>query len=79
MAHLIAYAQMSNTDNSIAGSLAKAQCDLCGCTFGSLEEAKQCERKHITLAIQDVVKSREWVELLRIMREIIEGEGQNES
>ena len=56
MAHLIAYAQMSTTNNAIAGNLVKAQCDLCGKKFGSLEEAKQCENKHINRAIQDVIK-----------------------
>ena len=57
MAHLIAYGQMSTTDNSITGNLAKAQCDLCGKKYGSLEEAKQCESKHIERSIVDFCKN----------------------
>lgn len=56
MAHLIAYAQMSTTDNSIAGNLVKAQCDLCGKKFGSLEEAKKCEAGHIESCIAKIVR-----------------------
>ena len=47
MAHLIAYAQMSLTENGLAGNLVKAQCDFCGRKFGSLEEARECEAKHL--------------------------------
>ena len=47
MAHLIAYAQMSLNKNALVGNLVKAQCDFCGRKFGSLEEAKQCEAKHL--------------------------------
>lgn len=47
MAHLIAYAQMSLSKNALAGNLVKAQCDFCGRKFGSLEEAKECEAKHL--------------------------------
>ena len=47
MAHLIAYAQMSTTKNALAGNLIKAQCDFCGRKFGSLEEANECQAKHI--------------------------------
>ena len=36
-------ARMSRDD----GHLVKAQCGLCGEKFGSIEEAKQCERKHM--------------------------------
>ena len=56
MAHLIAYAQLSTIDNATAGNLAKAQCDLCGKKYGSLEEAKQCENKHIKKAVEDVIR-----------------------
>lgn len=56
MAHLIAYAQMSTTDNAIAGNLVKAQCDICGKKFGSLEEAKRCEAKHIEREIQKIIR-----------------------
>lgn len=47
MAHLIAYAQMSTTKNALVGNLVKAQCDFCGRKFGSLDEANECEIKHI--------------------------------
>ena len=56
MAHLIAYAQMSTTDNAIAGNLVKAQCDLCGKKYGSLEEAKKCEARHIEKSIAEYEK-----------------------
>ena len=47
MAHLIAYAQLSTSANALAGNLVKAQCDFCGRKFGSLEEARKCEIKHL--------------------------------
>lgn len=56
MAHLIGYAQMSTTDNAIAGNLVKAQCDLCGKKFGSLGEAKNCEARHIESCIAKIVR-----------------------
>lgn len=56
MAHLIAYAQISTTDNAIAGNLVKAQCDLCGKKYGSLEEAKKCEAQHIERSIAKIVR-----------------------
>ena len=43
MAHLVAYAQMSTTENALAGNLVKAQCDFCGNKFGSLKEALKRE------------------------------------
>lgn len=56
MAHLIGYAQMSTTDNAVAGVLVKAQCDLCGKKYGSLEEAKKCEAQHIEMSIAKIVR-----------------------
>ena len=56
MAHLIAYAQMSTVDNAMAGNLVKAQCDLCGKKYGSLEEAKKCEARHIESCITKIVR-----------------------
>ena len=52
MAHLVAYAQLSTTTNALAGNLVKAQCDFCGRKFGSLEEARECETKHLKDAIR---------------------------
>ena len=46
MPHLIGCAQMS-TDNTIATTLVKAQCDFCGKKFGSIEEARRCENQHL--------------------------------
>ena len=56
MAHLIAYAQMSTVDNARAGNLVKAQCDLCGKKYGSIEEAKKCEARHIERCIAKIVR-----------------------
>lgn len=56
MAHLIGYAQLSTTDNFIAGHSVKAQCDLCGKKYGSLEEAKKCEARHIERSIAEIVR-----------------------
>ena len=47
MAELVSYGMMSTTSNALAGNLVKAQCDFCGRKYGSLEEAKECEAKHI--------------------------------
>lgn len=46
MAKLIAYGQLT-IDNSLAGNLIKYQCEFCGKKFGSLEESRKCESKHI--------------------------------
>lgn len=56
MAHLIGYGQLPTINNATSGALVKARCDLCGKKYGSLEEAKQCESKHIEKAINEVVK-----------------------
>ena len=56
MPHLIAYAQMKTNKNSLGGNLVKAQCDLCGQKYGSIEEAKKCEAKHIQDLIGNPVK-----------------------
>ena len=65
MPHLVAYAQMSTTNNTLAGKLVKAQCDFCGKKFGSLEEARKCENKHIDRAIRDIVKKGSECECLQ--------------
>ncbi len=41
MPHLIAYGMINSTSN-----LVKAQCDICGRKYGSVEEAKKCEMSH---------------------------------
>lgn len=47
MPELVAYAVLSTTTNAVAGNLVKAQCHFCGRKYGSIDEAKECERKHI--------------------------------
>lgn len=53
MAKLVGYAMMSANRNSINdGHLVKAMCEFCGRKFGSIEEAKKCETKHLNDAIR---------------------------
>lgn len=47
MPELVTYAVQSTTTNAVTGNLVKAQCYFCGRKFGSKEEAKECEKKHI--------------------------------
>lgn len=48
MAKLIGYAMMSANKNAVDnGHLVKAMCEFCGRKFGSIEEAKKCETKHL--------------------------------
>ena len=49
MTKLVGYAMMSANKNAIGdgGHLAKAMCEFCGRKFGSIEEAKNCENKHL--------------------------------
>ena len=48
MAKLVGYAMMSTNKNAVdEGFLAKAMCGFCGKKFGSIEEAKECETKHL--------------------------------
>ena len=48
MAKFIGYAMLSANENSInEGYLVKAMCEFCGKKFGSIEEARKCETKHI--------------------------------
>ena len=56
MARLVAYAQLSTSKNVLAGNLVKAQCGFCGRKFGSLEEAEECEGKHIRDFIGNPIK-----------------------
>lgn len=51
MPNLMKYGLLSTTDNGMGGYLAVACCDFCGKKFGSTEEAKACERKHIMDAL----------------------------
>lgn len=53
MAKLVGYATMTTNKNSIEnGCLVKAMCEFCGRKFGSIEEARRCEIKHIN----DIIK-----------------------
>lgn len=47
MPHLVKYGVMSTNNNGLAGVLVKAQCDFCGATYGSVEEARKCEERHM--------------------------------
>ena len=51
MANLVSYGMMSATSNALAGNLVKAQCSFCGRKYGSIEEANECESKHINESI----------------------------
>ena len=53
MAKLIGYAMMSTNKNAIdEGHLVKAMCEFCGKKFGSIEEARKCETKHLNDVIR---------------------------
>ncbi len=54
MAHLIKYGMMSATENGFAGYLVKAQCDLCGKKYGSVEEARRCENRHMNNILKNM-------------------------
>lgn len=57
MAKLVGYAMMSANKNAIDnGLLVKAMCEFCGRKFGSVEEAKKCETKHLNDLIRKVIK-----------------------
>ena len=58
MAHLVKYGLLSTAENGLAGNLVKAQCDICGRKFGSLEEARKCERNHIQCDITKALLKR---------------------
>lgn len=44
---LVKYGMLSTENNAMAGNLVKAMCEICGRTYGSIEEAKKCEQRHI--------------------------------
>lgn len=54
MAKLIKYGMLSTDNNSLAGYLVKAQCDFCGARYGSVEEARKCEQKHLQTMISNL-------------------------
>ena len=58
MASLVKYGMLSTTTNSMSGHLVKAQCDLCGRKYGSLEEARKCEREHFAREIRIVLQKK---------------------
>lgn len=47
MPHLVKYGMMSENNSELAGVLVKAQCDFCEATYGSIEEARKCEERHM--------------------------------
>lgn len=57
MADFIGYELMSILDNGYTGYLVESQCCVCRRKFGSIQEARECEKSHITLEIiNDLVK-----------------------
>ena len=56
MAKLVTYGMLFTNNNAMAGNLVKAQCEICGRKFGSIEEAKKCETKHISEVISDFIR-----------------------
>lgn len=57
MPELVAYAVQSTTTNEVAGTLVKAKCYFCGRKYGSIDEAKECERKHIQEEVYKKVRA----------------------
>lgn len=51
MAKLILYGVLSVSDNTLSGTIVKACCEFCGKKFGSIEEARKCESKHLNDAL----------------------------
>lgn len=50
---------MSADKNAIDdGHLAKAMCEFCGRKFGSIEEARKCETKHLNDVIRKDLKKQ---------------------
>ena len=56
MAKLVTYGMLSTNNNIMAGNLVKVQCEICGRKFGSIEEARKCETRHISETINDLLK-----------------------
>lgn len=52
MAKLVAYGLLGEK-GTMAGSLAKAQCEICGKKYGSVEEARKCEVNHVAKYLRD--------------------------
>ena len=53
MAKLVGYAMISASKNAIdERHLVKAMCEFCGRKFGSIEEARKCETKHVNDVIR---------------------------
>lgn len=59
MPHLVKYGMMPEDNSELAGVLVKAQCDFCGAKYGSVEEARKCEAKHINDNLYGCIKELE--------------------
>ena len=57
MPHLVSYGLLNASNNSMAGNLVKAQCDICGEKYGSIEEAKLCEAEHVMELIKGKIEN----------------------
>lgn len=51
LAKLISYGVLDIGGNALGGYLTRACCEFCGKKFGSVQEARRCEVKHINEAI----------------------------
>lgn len=52
MAKLVAYGLLGEK-GTMDGSLAKAQCEICGKKYGSIEDARKCEVNHVEKCLRD--------------------------
>lgn len=52
MAKLVAYGVLG-TNRKMSGDLVKAKCEICGQKYGSVEEARKCEAKHVEKCLRD--------------------------
>ena len=52
MPNLVKYGMMSTEKNGLGGYLVKAQCCICGAKYGSVKEAKKCEKECFNKIIQ---------------------------
>ena len=53
MAKLVGYGLMNTTrDGKDCSSLSKAMCEFCGKKYGSIEEARKCELKHLDVILR---------------------------
>lgn len=52
MPKLVSYGILGK-NGRMSGNLVKAQCEICGKKYGSVEEARKCEIKHVEKCLLD--------------------------